>query len=427
MPGPTVHPKGPFRWVLFLTAILSPVAALPQAQPTPTADDAEQLYLQLIDEREEAGGLTSPDLVEPLTALGMQYYEARDYERAAEAFTQARQITRVNQGFNTAAEAVLISHVVHAEEALGNLDVAWELEQQMLEIAKLHVGSIETAPLFGEVAEKRMDVLRRYRSGEMPPQIELGCYYRRRVAPTSPVSADTLSTSQCRAGNTDTVQQGLLTDALEYQMLALEALMQNGLYASDEFSMGVTKVFRASYGIWRLRRLYGDPIVRMALNRLLGHRPANLAERVRRAEILVQVADMNIVRRQHSSRFVDFEQLMMQYELAYTELSVAGFGQAALDAMFEPALPVVLPVLNGNPLLTTGGSESGYIDVAFDVTHKGNSAHIEVVGATADVTRAQRRALVNLIQESAFRPRTTNGRIVESSHVTLRYYLTQQE
>ncbi len=320
-----LHSKSSLRQALTLAAALGPAAAFTQVPPILTSEGAEQLYLQLIEEREEAYGLTSPELVEPLTALGTHYYEEQDYERAAEVFTQARQITRVNQGFNTVAEAVLIAEVVRAEEARGNLEVAWDLEQQMLEMAKLHAGALETAPLFRDVAGKRMEVLRRYRSGEMPPQIILGCYYQRKGALASPLNPDTLITSQCTAGNWDTVQIGLLTEALEYQMLALEALMQNGLYASDEFSEGVTNVFRASYGIWRLQRLYGDPIIRMALDRLLGHEPTNLAEMARRAEILVQVADMNIVRRKRSSRFAGFEDVVAQYEVAYTQLSMADF------------------------------------------------------------------------------------------------------
>ncbi len=95
--------------------------------------------------------------------------------------------------------------------------------------------------------------------------------------------------------------------------------------------------------------------------------------------------------------------------------------------MFAPVLPVVLPTLNGNPLMTMAGPDGSYIDVAFDVTQQGNSKHVEVVAATADITRAERRALVHLIQESAFRPRTTTGEIAGSSHVTLRYYVTKQD
>src|SRR5690606_1306110 len=88
---------------------------------------AEELqYLELIEQRQDAGGLTAPDLVEPLSALGDLYFSQRDFDKAFDAYASARQVMRVNDGFDTLPEMPLIAKLTQTEEARGRFKEAWE-------------------------------------------------------------------------------------------------------------------------------------------------------------------------------------------------------------------------------------------------------------------------------------------------------------
>src|SRR5690606_38680429 len=137
----------------------------------------------------------------------------------AAALERARQIVRVNYGLNSLVEAPLLRQLARSEEARGDFDAAWYLEQELLSLAERHPGDLRVVPIFRELAASRLETLDRYRAGESPPQIVLGCYYAKtppypgeRVAPVYREFND-----NCHSGSRRVVIHSLLTEVRTYQ------------------------------------------------------------------------------------------------------------------------------------------------------------------------------------------------------------------
>lgn len=400
-----------------------------QVLPEPSPN-TEQQYLDLIEQREEEGGITSPELIEPLTALGESYYQQQEFERAAESFERARTLMRVNTGFDTPQELQLLARQVAAEEARGNLVVAWDLEQSLLQLAAQNLDSLETLPIFIAAAEKRFDIWYRYMDGKHPPEIELGCYYDQRKyirymlqrLPQIGIVSDSRVT--CNSGDRDTAILSLLIEGRSFQMRGVETQLRNGGYASDELQELVTEVLRSSHAIARRHLSSTDPALREMMARLLAQQPADSASAVRRAEFLLQLADLNVVRAHQDRNMSGFDAVHEQYRQAWEALQAEGMEQAALNDLLSPAVPILLPSFYPNPLAPVPGAEAvGYIDVAFEITDRGASRRVEILGSSENVQRSDVRALKRLIDTSSFRPRVVDGEVLKSGSVTLRYYV----
>lgn len=389
----------------------------------------EQQYLQLIEQRQEAGGLTAPDLVEPLSALGDFYFSEQDYDRASEAYASARQIMRVNDGFDTLPEMPLLEKLTRTEEARGRVEEAWELEQALITLAERNAGRMETLPVFQQLAAKRFALWEIYGTGSIPPQIELGCYYSRRDYNISMgalvLTNDNPGTRErCGAGDRTVARLAILIEARSYQMRALEALFRNGHYASDEFWQQFTQVLGTSYAVMPRVRSYADIPLADLMARLLAYEPRDAAERVRRAEILVQLADMNVMRARRLDSYVGYDVVRQQYEQAYAALRQEGWSSQELQEMFAPALPVTLPAFEANRLaMEPGSGVAGYIDASFEITRQGKSRRVEIGDMSGSVERSQRRELERVISLTTFRPRLVEGQLIDNAPVTLRYYI----
>ncbi len=424
--------SSPSRYRAWPGLALLALSGLTFAQALPESPaNTEQQYLDLIEQREEAGGITAPELIEPLTALGESYYAQQDYERAAESFERARTIMRVNNGFDTPQELPLLAKQVAAEEARGNLVVAWELEQSLLQLATLNLDSLDTLPIFIAAAEKRFDIWYRYMDGEHPPEIELGCYYDQRKyirymlqrLPQLGMVSD--SRVNCNSGDRDTVILSLLIEGRSFQMRGVETLLRNDRYASGELKELVTEVLRTSHAIARRHLSSTDPALSEMMVRLLTQEPEDSASAVRHAEFLLQLADLNVVRARQDRRMSGFDAVHEQYQQAWEALQAEGMEQAALHEMFSPALPVLLPSFYPNPLAPVPEAEAGgYIDATFEITDRGASRRVEILGSSGNVQRSDVRAFKRLIDTSSFRPRMVDGKVVKSGPVTLRYYVS---
>lgn len=109
------------------------------------------------------------------------------------------------------------------------------------------------------------------------------------------------------------------------------------------------------------------------------------------------------------------------YEAAYDFLKREAVEPGAIDALFLPEIPVVLPAFQPNTLATSPGAD--HIDVAFSITKYGTSARVKVIAKTTNVSDDAERRLVRLIEQRRFRPRVVDGEFPRSSRVEVRYYL----
>jgi hypothetical protein len=152
---------------------------------------------------------------------------------------------------------------------------------------------------------------------------------------------------------------------------------------------------------------------RLSLQRLLAYEIATAAPLRDQVEAFVRIGDWE-----------GRERALERYERAIEMLEEAG-AQTLIDELFAPKTPIVLPTFVPNPLITDSTASTGYIDAAFEITDYGKSRRVEILDTTTNATNDEKARLVQLIQNSRFRPRLTDGEFARASRVVLRYYLTE--
>jgi hypothetical protein len=196
------------------------------AQPAspPGAEDALQALVAEIDDLRSLRGGNSPDLIEPLTALSSLYAGRADYELALALIEEATQVIAVNHGLHTLEEAQLMRQSIRIERVRGNAEGAWNEEQELLGLIERHPNDARAAPMLQEIACGRRVILARYRAGEHPPEIVLGCYYSNKgvVAFGSAQLVDTRASTAggstgCRSGSKRAVIRALRLEISLYE------------------------------------------------------------------------------------------------------------------------------------------------------------------------------------------------------------------
>jgi hypothetical protein len=396
----------------FLAGILTLLVAAPYegfSQPAfePSADDEQQK--QIIDtiQREQSEkGPYSADLIGAFTALGLLYEERGLHDPAAMALKSAQGVVRVNYGLRSFDQAPLIEQLIRGEEARGNAAAVWDLEQELLNLVRQNPDDLRTVPILHEIADKRLDVLRRYDAGEeIPPQITLGCYYKVKT-----ILADA---GNCYSGSKSDAVRSILSEAQNYYAIAINALLKQKLYSSDELRELEMQLVRSSFQ-------FGAPRTgRDSLRRLLAYEVANSEPWLSQIDALIQIADWDVL--------CDSNQTALKmYEVAYQQLEREGTAEASVEQRFSPKTPVVLPAFLPNPLVSDETRDStGYIDAAFEITAYGTSRRVEILDTTTNATRAAKKRFVQMILRSRFRPMTTNGKFAETAPIVVRYYLKE--
>jgi hypothetical protein len=199
-----------------VTIVALALAAAPRATfaqlGSPAAEDGVPELVVVIEEIQSLRGENSPDLIEPLTTLSLVYEERRDYEVALSLIEQATHVIEVNHGLHTLDEAQLMRHSIRLERARGNAEAAWNEEKELLRLIRRrrHQADARTIAMLDEIADHRRAILARYRAGEFPAEIVLGCYY-------SEVGYDDAGNPyRSKSGNRQTVIRALLAEADRY-------------------------------------------------------------------------------------------------------------------------------------------------------------------------------------------------------------------
>jgi hypothetical protein len=197
-----------------LAVMAAPSAAFAQPDPLPATEDRLQQLVAEIGEIQSLQGGNSPDLMEPLIALGVLYEEGADYELALAVVEETTRIIKINRGLHTLDEAQRMRQAIRIERARGNAEAAWNEEQQLLRLIRRrrHQADARVVPMLHEIADYRRAVLERYLAGEFPPEIVLGCYYSEWEYDAN----GTPRRSGCRAGNRLTAIRTLRGEAFAY-------------------------------------------------------------------------------------------------------------------------------------------------------------------------------------------------------------------
>jgi hypothetical protein len=467
---------------LWAAIILLPaVASAPAGFSQSLGADAERLQ-QIVDQvqqEESRNGPYSEALIRPLSDLALIYQDGGDHDLAVAVIHRVRQVVRATEGLHSLEQIPLIQQMIANEEAIGRLENAWQLEQDLLTLARRHPADMRAVPVFREAAAKRMAVLRRYLAGEFPAQMVLGCYYGwpRATADPANVHAPRIpSSTGCNSGERENAIRAIVSDAQRHYADAIAVMLRNEQYASDEIreleldllrsfdvvnrGSGYGRVY-GRFGLdwaaldaepwrswmdsmallaeWELPRPVGEPApehteVRngapmskpfyegRCLDECLGRQSLQrlLAYEVVTSAPLREQVEAFI-------RIADWEgreQALEQYERALNMLQEAG-AQTLIDELFAPKMPIVLSTFLPNPLVSPAAPASGkYIDVGFEISRYGEARRVQILETTR-VTDTDKASLVQLIQRSRFRPRVTDGRFARASPVIVRYYLQE--
>ena len=466
---------------LAITAASGALLAQPELFAT---SDAQAELIERIATMRADGGPTPVGIVDPLRDLASLYESADLHALAIVAIEEARYVTRVHQGLSSADEAVLMQRQIRSEKALGNEQNVWDLQQDLVTIARQHHDDIRMLPIFRELAEDRSEALELYRAGTMSPEIYLGCYYvrdsrpyddkRGGVHPPLRSGSDGADGVGCRSGSSSSVVNRLRAEILEYYADAIEVMLEKGDYASLELRDLEKQMFRASeapgrspmYGrsyaispsqahcrsggqrtpVWALDELLALEFLRSCLRPLIHDRSgtpvaantqewANLVRLISyetrsgappaaRAKAIAELADWLIESTPPNRRRYEEsdERALELYDRAYRELAGADEARASI---FWPEVPVTLPTYEPNPFASSATTESSrYIDVSFAVTKQGDGEQIEILDTSKGATREEKRDLIRLIERTRFRPRFVDGQRADSAPVVARYILT---
>ena len=205
--------------ILVLTALAARTAvALGQV----ANDEQQRQIVEKIEEILARNGPRSPDLVDPLAGLGLLYQESEDHGLAIAAIERAVEIVRVNYGLHSLDQAPLIRQLIHIAELKRDHTAAWELEQELLTLARRHPDDLRIVAILHEIANKRMEELQQYLAGDYPPQI-LACRY-----------ADSGLDPDCTSWSRRELVRVVLTDVREKYANAIGVLLRHELYTSRE-------------------------------------------------------------------------------------------------------------------------------------------------------------------------------------------------
>jgi hypothetical protein len=245
-----------------------------------------------------------------------------------------------------------------------------------------------------------LDMLERYVHGEYPPQIVLGCFYKR----------PDLLDGDCHAGSKSVAERGIASAAQRYYAEAISVLLRNKMYSSPDLQELEHALLRSSY-------FHGGQYGRQSLRRLLSYAVANGEPWLTRMQSFIQIVDWDFL-------FGTKGTVLNTYARSLELFQERGAPQSAIDEIFAPRLPVVLPAFLPNPLESRESpSTRGFIDVSFEITKFGRSRAIEILDTTTNATDDEEDRLIRLIARSEYRPRVADGKIADRARVVLRYYL----
>lgn len=425
-----------------------PSAGFTQNESARVRAEERERIVEQIGAAQDDEGLRTPSLISMLIDLGLLYQEDGDYALAAVALEEARHVVRVNYGLHTLEQVPLMEQALENQQALGNIAMVQALEEELLDLAERHPDDLRTVSIHRDAGMRRMNILRRLMSGDLPPEV---------------YPASGLWEISKKA-----VIRDLVTEAQIHYTRAAEVILRNGAYSSGELHDLEMQIVRAS-DLFRERRelstysLYRDyhtvvvnPVLevrtsvlsdlagstgpqdpawglpfdgrtsryelgRDSYRRLIAYAeaaaersPADVTAWQRRLEAYLQLADWDLL---YSRNAVALDEYAQVHDL----LESTGVAEPLIAEIFAPPLPVVLPTFVPNPLWTQESSR--YIDVIFEVTRFGESRRVDVAGASPDVSGPEKSALVGLIKASRFRPRAADGELVRASPVAFRYYL----
>jgi hypothetical protein len=350
-----------------------------------------------------------------LSELALLYQEADDRALASATIERALQVVRANYGLYSLAQAPLISRLVANEATAGNHETAWEIEDELLTLAKRHPEDLRTVAIFREIGDRRV----RLSGDELP--LSVVCRGNWNAAGCQEENNDFAARSVGSLGNEfsvgsvrDLVKAGAMNNCGD----AINVFLQNQLYDSEELRELEQKLIA----------LGGCDVARESYRRLMFYDEANAETWLNRAATIVRAADSELVCSQNQRPALERDALE-RYREAYELLERNAVARASIDELFAPEVPIRLTeslparAYPMYPIPSVAPSDSfGHIDIAFEITKYGRAQGIEIIDATPNCTDEEKHNFFRFVRDGLYRPRAANGAIADGSRVVWRYY-----
>lgn len=450
-------------------------AAQPAFEPT-ALDEPQRQIVEQIRAIRARDGVTASGQIPPLTELAVLYEQSGEPAFAIAALDEAMQLIRVDRGVHALDQAPLLAESIRIAQASGAASDAWEREQDLVQLAGRHPEDLRTVQIFRDVADRRIALFERWNAGEYPQELVLGEYCsslgqivtcRRRLAARQLLGdaqyyyAEAIavllrnalySTEELRALEMELVRSSDLPrqqpDLLDTRRLGTivwtgsrsrTAIRTPGLEESDRdpfLSQSRSDVITDQLASLRPSDVRLDPRAedaledplshtfdastyyefgRRSLRRLYDYEVASEAPLVDQLNAVMQIADWDLLYSRNTSAFEG-------YELVHAWLEEED-ARAAIDDLFAPRVPVVLPAFGPNPFVPEDEEDaSEHVDVTFTITKYGQARRVRILGASANVTDSTAQRVASAIRGLRFRPRLTDGELGRATEVVARYY-----
>jgi tetratricopeptide (TPR) repeat protein len=389
---------------------MASAAASSQSELDAVANRQREL-VDSIERQVSRGGAFSEELILPLSELALLYQETDDRALARATIERALQVVRANYGLYSLAQAPLLSRLVANEAAVGNQETAWEVEDELLTLAKRHPEDLRTVAIFREIGDRRV----RLSSLELP--LSVVCRGHLNAAGCHEESNEFGSNELPVASVRSLVNMGAMNNWGD----AINVFLRNRLYDSQELRELEQNLIA----------LGGCDVARESYRRLMFYDEENAETWLKRAATIVRAADSELVCSQNprgQSRHVPaLERAALErYREAYELLERNAVARASIDELFAPEAPIrlteSLPARAYFMPSAPPSDSSGHIDIAFEITKYGRAQRIVIVDATPNCTDEEKNNFLAFVRAGLYRPRAAKGGIVDGSRVVWRYY-----
>jgi hypothetical protein len=318
----------PFTVAIFAVAAAVASAAASSQSELDAAASRERQLIDSIEGEVSRGGAYSEELIAPLSELALLYQEADDRALASATIGRALQVVRANYGLYSLAQAPLISRLVANEAAAGNHETAWEIEDELLTLAKRHPEDLRTVAIFREIGDRRV----RLSGDELPLSVvckghsnAAGCREESNAFAAGSVGS---LVNELYVGS---VRSLINAGAMNDWGSAINVFLRNQTYDSQELRELEQKLIA----------LGGCDVTRDSYRRLMFYDEANAETWLNRAATIVRAADSELVCSQIQRPALERAALEL-YREAYELLERNAVDRASIDELFAPEVPIRL-------------------------------------------------------------------------------------
>lgn len=399
-----------------------------------------------IEQLRREQGEYSLALLAPLTALGEALQAEQAHQEALAVFDQAAYISRMHNGLEHGGDIPLLSAMIESHLALGEHKQMADRQAQLMYVGSRaeSLDRADRAGLSEQMGDWRMEAFWAALDTEPEPVIRIsfnaGADARATEPPADSRRAGFRNLSRARMHFLRGIR--MLTDSkgwgypdlmdLEYKYIRTLFLggYREGLLDDPDFFPTQRRQHTGSRimqpGLSRHSPVYFNG--RRAWQRLLNHQLA--AEQTGLhgvTEVLLALADWDLWFH-HNGRAAE------TYAAAYELLREQDISEAALERLFNPAVPQRLPVFLAQPFsrqqyglaVDEPVEYQGHVDVRYRLSRYGRVSAIRVTGGEGEGRDAVESRLRKMLKSYPARPRVRAGQ-VRSSLVEERYYFAWLE